>query len=254
MMNRSEMERQGLLQIGSNCRISDAVAFEIVDLVGDSHPIVIGDNCRIMPFTIIHGGVRMRDGVVIESHAVIGQPEFGYAVGRNYGGWASKTEIGGGVIVRGGATVYGGVSLGDNTTIGHRTLLRSDVRVGANTQLAHGMSIERDCRIGNHVRCSPLSHITSSIVMEDRVFIGAGVVTINDKGMIWRDPKKEPELIPPYFEYAAKIGSGSVIAAGVRIGRNSLIGSGSVVTHDIPADVIAFGVPAKVKGLLGRSG
>jgi acetyltransferase-like isoleucine patch superfamily enzyme len=116
------------------------------------------------------------------------------------------------------------------------------------------MSIERDCRIGDYVRCSPLSHITSGIVMEDRVFIGAGVVTINDKGMIWRDPKKEPELIPPYFEYAAKIGSGSVIAAGVRIGRNSLIGSGSVVTHDIPADVIAYGIPAKVKGPLGRSG
>jgi acetyltransferase-like isoleucine patch superfamily enzyme len=254
MTSRSELERLGLLQIGNNCHISDSIAFEVADVTGNPHRIVIGDYCRIMPFVVIHGGVCMKNGVVVESHVTIGQPEFGYAVGKTYDGSASKTDIGEGVIIRGGATVYGGVAIGNNTTIGHWTLLRSDVRVGENTQLAHGMSIERACKIGNYVRCSPLSHITSSVVMEDRVFIGAGVVTINDKGMIWRNPEKEPELIPPYFEYASKIGSGSVIAAGVRIGKNSLIGSGSVVTHDIPPDVIAYGVPAKIKCPLERSG
>ena len=108
--------------------------------------------------------------------------------------------------------------------------------------------MERDCQIGDGVRCSPGSHITSKVVMEDRVFIGAGVVTVNDKGMIWRDPQRSPELLPPYFEQGAKIGSGSSVAAGVRIGRDALVGMGSVVTRNVPPLAVAYGVPAQVRG------
>lgn len=89
--------------------------------------------------------------------------------------------------------------------------------------------------------------------MEDRVFIGAGVVTINDKGMVWRDPDREPELLPPYFEYGCKIGSGASVAAGVRIGREALIGTGSVVVKDIPAFAVAYGTPAVVKGRVSNA-
>ena len=107
------------------------------------------------------------------------------------------------------------------------------------------MTIEKDCKIGDWVRCTGLTHVTSSTVMEDRVFLGALVGTVNDKGMIWKQEGVTPELIPPYFEHGCNVGTGAKIAAGVRIGRMALVGTGSVVTKDVAENTIVVGVPAK---------
>ena len=131
--------------------------------------------------------------------------------------------------------------------IGHYALLRSFVIVGEDTQLGHNLTIERAARIGHWVRCSPGSHITSSCVLADRVFLGAGVRTVNDRELIWREAGREPELVPPRFERGAKVGSGSVVLAGVVIGENALIGAGSVVTRDVPPGATAYGVPARIR-------
>ena len=64
--------------------------------------------------------------------------------------------------------------------------------------------------------------------------------------MIWRDPGREPELVPPSFGHGARVGSGATILAGVTVGDHALIGAGSVVTKDIPAGAVAYGVPARV--------
>jgi acetyltransferase-like isoleucine patch superfamily enzyme len=147
-------------------------------------------------------------------------------------------------VVRCGAVVYADVQIGVNTLIGHHTLLRTDVRVGAETQLGHHITVERATRIGRDVRCSPGSHITSSTVLANRVFLGAGVATINDKTLTWRDPHRQPALEAPRFGLGAKIGSGSTVLAGVTVGEHALVGAGSLVTHDIPAGALAYGCPA----------
>ena len=95
----------------------------------------------------------------------------------------------------GRAVIYAGVQAGADTVIGHHTLLRSFVTVGEDTQLGHNLTIERAARIGDGVRCSPGSHITSSCVLADRVFLGAGVRTVNDRELIWRETGREPELV-----------------------------------------------------------
>ena len=105
------------------------------------------------------------------------------------------------VIVRSGAVIYAGVTIGDGTVVGHHTLLRSFVtRRAEGSQLGHNLTVERASSIGARVRCSPGSHLTSSCVLADRVFLGAGVRTVNDRELIWRDPDREPELVPPRFE------------------------------------------------------
>ena len=76
------------------------------------------------------------------------------------------------MTVRSGAVIYAGVEVGDGTMVGHHTLLRSLVTVGQETQLGHHLTVERASRIGARVRCSPGSHITSSCVLADRVFLG----------------------------------------------------------------------------------
>lgn len=119
--------------------------------------------------------------------------------------------------------------------------------VGDRVQLGHNLTVERETRIGNDVRCSPGSHLTSSCVLADHVFLGAGIRTVNDRYLIWRDPERKPELLAPRFERGAKVGSGSTILAGVTIGKDALVGAGSVVTRDVPRGAIAYGVPARVR-------
>jgi acetyltransferase-like isoleucine patch superfamily enzyme len=125
--------------------------------------------------------------------------------------------------------------------------VRSAVRLGAGTQLAHFVSVERGSELGRNVRSSPHTHITGGTVVEDRVFFGAGVKTINDKSMVWR-AGTPVVLEAPYFAEGAAIGSGSTIAAGVHVGRWALVGSQSLVLRDVPEGVIVVGVPAKERG------
>lgn len=233
--------------IGENCTIDPTVVFVPADITGQEHPIKVGDGCRVGPFAVIYGGAVIGDGCVIDDRATVGKPEWGYAVGTTYDGSSGQTRLGDGVVLRPGAFVYGDCSIGSRTTIGHNTVIRSASSIGSDTQIAHMVSVERACRLGSWVRCSPLTHITSQVVAEDRVFFGAGVTTINDKGMQWHEEDgSEPVLEPPHFAHGCRIGTGSTVAAGVRIGRESLIGSKSLVVHDVPDGVVAFGSPARV--------
>src|SRR5262249_5559722 len=152
------------------------------------------------------------------------------------------TEVAAGVVLRSGAIVYAGVSLGEHTTVGHHTLLRTDVTVGPHTQLGHHLTVERGSQIGHRVRCSPGSHLTAETVIEDRAFLGAGVRTINDNELIWHDPDRAKPLRPPRFCHVCKVGSGVTVLAGVQIGADALVGAGSVVTRDIPPGAVAYGV------------
>jgi acetyltransferase-like isoleucine patch superfamily enzyme len=248
-VDAARLSRLGLLLAGEGCVISPAAVFIPADAEGATRPVELGDGCRVGAFAVICGGTRIRDGARVEEHVIVGRPEQGYAVGLVYPGAGADTVIGAGAVIRSGAVIYAGAEIGEETAVGHHTLLRSFVTVGSETQLGHNLTIERATRIGSLVRCSPGSHITSSCVLADRVFLGAGVRTVNDKEMTWRDPGgREPELVPPVFGTGARVGSGSVVLAGVSIGEHALVGAGSVVTRDIPAGAVAFGNPARVRG------
>lgn len=249
----ARLARYGLLRTGEGCAVSPLAVFVPADAEGAIRPVELGNDCQLGPFAVIFGGTRIGNGVRVEEHVIVGRPEQGYAVGYVYPGAGAETVIGGGSVIRAGAIIYAGTEIGENTVVGHHTLLRSFVTVGGDTQLGHNLTIERAARVGNLVRCSPGSHITSSCSLADRVFLGAGVRTVNDKDMTWRDPDgREPDLAPPVFGSAARVGSGSVILAGVAIGEHALVGAGSVVTRHVPAGAVVFGVPARVRGTADR--
>lgn len=242
-----DMIHAGLLEAGPDCRISATAVFVPSDMLGTLRKVALGARCVVGPGAVIHGDVRLADGVLVEEHVVVGKPEHGYAVRNVYPGSGAPTEIGAGVVLRSGAIVYAGVNIGDGTTIGHHTLLRTDVRIGAESQLAHNLTVERATVMGAGVRCSPGSHITADTIVQDGVFLGAGIRTINDKELIWRDPNNEQALRPPRFLTGCKVGSGATILAGITIGEQALVGAGSVVTRDVPSRAVAYGVPARVR-------
>ncbi len=247
MADVATLSRAGLLRAAEGSVISSLAVFIPADAQGVTRPVEIGAGCQVGPFAVIYGGSVLGDGTRLEEHVIVGKPEQGYAVGHTYVGSGAPTIIGAGAVIRAGAILYAGAEVGAGTVIGHHTLLRSFVMVGTETQLGHNLTIERATRIGDRVRCSPGSHLTSSCVLADRVFLGAGVRTVNDREMIWRDPAREPELVPPSFGHGARVGSGATILAGVTIGDHALVGAGSVVTRAIPAGAVAYGVPARIR-------
>jgi len=246
-ISAADLSAAGLLECGPGCVIDAGAVFVPADALGTLRPVRLGARCVIASGAVVHGGVVLHDEAQAEEHVVVGKPEHGYAVRNVYPGAGAVTEIGARVVLRAGAIVYAGVAIGEDTTIGHHTLLRTDVTIGADCQLGHHLTVERGTRIGCGVRCSPGSHITANTLIEDRAFLGAGVRTINDRELIWRNPDRETALCPPTFRAGCKVGSGATILAGVTIGAGALVGAGSVVTRDVPPDAVAYGVPARVR-------
>lgn len=247
VVTATDLSEAGLLDIGPGCVVSRFARFAPQDWLGTLRPIVLGAGCVVGANSVVHGGVRLGEGVRVEENVIVGQPERGYAARKHYPGAGAATDIGAGVVIRAGAILYAGVELGELTTIGHNTLLRTDVRIGDDSQIAHGITIERGARIGNSVRMSPQTHITKDSYIGDHVSLGAGVRTTNTKRMVWRDPEREEELRPPRFCDHCSVGSGSTLLPGVVIGAYALVGAGSVVTRDVPPHAVAYGVPARVR-------
>ena len=245
-LTAAELDLTGLLRVDSGVRISRYAVFVPADVQGEPRPVTVKRGAVIGAFAVIHGGTTIESRARVEDHTVVGQPELGYAIGHSYDGAGGSTTIGDNAVVRAGAVLYAGVHIGTDTVVGHGTLLRTGCHVGAQTQLGHHLTVERASRIGRGVRCSPGSHLTGATRIADRVFLGAGVRTVNDNRLVWRDPTRRPVLMAPQFGTGAKVGSGCVVLAGVTVGEYALVGAGSLVTRDVPARALAFGHPARV--------
>jgi acetyltransferase-like isoleucine patch superfamily enzyme len=145
----------------------------------------------------------------------------------------------------------------------------ADVKLGANVKLGkfinlYGCSIGDDSKIGAFVevqknatigsRCKISSHsfICEGVTIEDEVFIGHGVTFINDLYPRATTPSGEVQTESDWqverttVKARASIGSGTTILAKVTVGENAIVGAGSVVTRDVPANSIVGGNPARV--------
>jgi acetyltransferase-like isoleucine patch superfamily enzyme len=129
-----------------------------------------------------------------------------------------------------------------------------ETKIGAFVEIQKNASVGRRCKISSH------TFICEGVTIEDHVFVGHGVVFINDSyprattadGSLQteRDWKVEPTLV----KSGASIGSGATVLANVTIGERAIIGAGAVVTRDIPPDSIVAGNPARVLRSLADSG
>lgn len=124
--------------------------------------------------------------------------------------------------------------------------------IGDECKIGTFVEIQKGVKIGRRVKISSHTFICEGVEIEDCVFIGHGVIFINDKYP--RATTEEGELqteadwavVPTLIKRGASIGSNSTILCGVTVGEGAIVGAGSVVTHDIPPGAIAAGVPARV--------
>jgi acetyltransferase-like isoleucine patch superfamily enzyme len=146
---------------------------------------------------------------------------------------ADDVQLGKNVKLANFVNLYG-CSIGDNT------------KIGVFVEVQKKASIGRNCKIQSH------TFICEGVTIEDDVFVGHGVTFVNDKypratnGGGGLQSEADWTVVPTLVKKGASIGSGSTILCNVTIGENAIIGSGSVVTRDVPPNSIVAGVPARV--------
>ncbi len=145
----------------------------------------------------------------------------------------NNVTIGKGVKIFKFVNAYG-CSIGDNT------------KVGTFVEIQKGATIGQNCKISSH------SFICEGVHIEDNCFIGHGVMFTNDLFPKATNPDGSQQtdddwsLVETFIEKGASIGSNATILCGVTIGENALIGAGSVVVKNVPANSIVVGNPARL--------
>ncbi len=124
--------------------------------------------------------------------------------------------------------------------------------IGDHTKVGAFVEIQKNAKVGSSCKISSHSFICEGVTIEDNVFIGHSVTFINDtyprattmNGLLQseQDWKVEATVV----KKGASVGSGSTVLSKIVIGENALVGAGSVVTKDVPANTIVAGNPAKV--------
>ena len=137
------------------------------------------------------------------------------------------------------------VEVGDNVSIGHFCMLKSGSRFGDNVTFADCCTTTGICYLGNNVGVRTGSCISKSVIVEDKAFIGAGIMSSHTKHIHHQRPEVKPRQLITRIGYGAVIGSRANLSAGITIGDNVVIGYGSVVTKDVLDMGIYVGNPLR---------
>lgn len=146
----------------------------------------------------------------------------------------------------------------DDVTFGENVVVHSFTNlygctIGDNTQVGTFVEIQRGAVIGANCKIQSHTFICDGVTIEDEVFIGHGVMFINDKSprATTADGELQIEddwrLLPTGVERRASLGSGAIVLGGIRIGAGARVGAGAVVTRDVESGEIVTGVPARVR-------
>jgi UDP-2-acetamido-3-amino-2,3-dideoxy-glucuronate N-acetyltransferase len=146
------------------------------------------------------------------------------------------------------------VKLGAGVRIPHPELVNLySCVIGDETRIGAFVEIQKNATVGARCKISSHTFVCEGVTIEDEVFVGHGVMFINDRyprATAGGRPQTEADwaVVPTVVKRGASIGSGAVVLCGLTIGEGALIGAGAVVTHDVPDWGLAYGTPARLVG------
>jgi len=134
------------------------------------------------------------------------------------------------------------INISESTRVWQFVVILKNAQIGSNCNICSHCFIENDVKIGSNVTIKCGVFLWDGITIEDNVQIGPNVTFTNDK---YPRAKQPFELQRTLVKKNASVGAGTVILGGICIGENSMIGAGSIVTKDVPANELWLGNPAK---------
>ncbi|MFC1906263.1 DapH/DapD/GlmU-related protein [Chloroflexota bacterium] len=208
--------------------------------------VIIGNNVVINNDVVVGNNVTIFDNVIIGKETIIGDnTTIGY-LDTESPTKTTVTEIGENAKIRSGSVIYNGTKIGANSKIGHNTVIRERTIIGHDTYIGSLTAIEGDTKIGNHVGIHSQVHITKYCNIGDYTFIAPMFVGANDQAMSHKRRGHGQNLIGFTTEKYVRIAIGVTVLPGVNFGEGCIVGSGSVVTKDVPPYKFTIGIPARV--------
>ena len=158
------------------------------------------------------------------------------------------------------AEVHPTAAIGDGSSVWNWVQIRNGAKIGKNCVIGKGAYVDSDVIIGNNCKIQNGVSVFKGVTIEDGVFLGPHVCFTND--LMPRAVKPDGSvknvddwtITETVVECGAALGANSTVVAGTRIGRWSIVGSGSVVARDVPAYTVVVGNPAKPVGSVCRCG
>ena len=146
------------------------------------------------------------------------------------------------------------VEIGDGTKIWYFCHVQKGARIGKNCSLGQNVNISNNVRIGDGCKLQNNVSLYEGVELENHVFCGPSCVFTNDLTPRAKYPKGCAGYLKTTVREGASIGANATIVCGHTVGRWALIGSGAVVTKDVPDYALMLGVPAEQKGWVCECG
>jgi UDP-2-acetamido-3-amino-2,3-dideoxy-glucuronate N-acetyltransferase len=159
-----------------------------------------------------------------------------------------------GVSIHPSADVSDTAELGVDTRVWNEAQVREGAVVGRECIIGKGAYIDANVRIGDRCKLQNGVFVFHGFNLEDGVFLGPGAMLLNDKNPRAINPdgtlKSDADWTASegLVKYGASVGGGVVVLPGITVGRFAMIGSGAIVTRDVPDHALVYGNPARLKG------
>jgi acetyltransferase-like isoleucine patch superfamily enzyme len=165
-----------------------------------------------------------------------------------------------GIRIHPTAEVSDKAEIGEGTSIWHQAQVREGVKVGKNCIIGKGVYVDAGVPVGNNVKIQNYVSVYHGVKIEDGVFIGPHVCFTNDMRPRAINPDGSLKaaddwvLSETLIRRGAALGANSTIRCGITIGEWAMVGSGSVVTQNVPAHGLVYGNPARLRGFVCACG